>query len=174
MKKLIYLCLVFALGVFSWSCSNKKSKTEEPVEQDPYYSSSMKRTAADTAAIVELTTQYLDLLKENKIDDALNMLHVVDSVGLEPLSTERKNMLANNLKRFPVLSYTIEEYRLYSDNNTEVRYVYEFMPKLEGADNMPNTMKGLVGLFRVDGTWHLTVPEDKVDPEINDMKNAKY
>lgn len=174
MKKLFYLCLVFALGFFSWSCNNKKSQTEEPVEQDPYYSSSMNRTAADTAAIVELTTQYLDLLKENKIDEALNMLHEVDSVGLEPLSTERKDMLARNLKRFPVLSYTIEEYRLYTDDNTEVRYVYEFMPKPEGADNMPNTMKGLIGLLRVDGTWYLTVPEDKVDPEINDMKNAKY
>jgi hypothetical protein len=35
-------------------------------------------------------------------------------------------------------------------------------------------MKGLIGFFRLDGTWYMTIPEDKVDPTINDMQNAKY
>ena len=174
MKKLFYLCMIVAVGFSLASCGNKNPKNEEAEEQDPYYSSSMDRSAADTAAIVQLATQYLDLLKENKIEEALNMLYVVDSVRLEPLSKERKDMLAKNLKRFPVLSYTIEEYRLFTDDNTELRYTYEFMPKPKGAENFPNTMKGLIGFFRLGETWYMTVPEDKVDPTINDMQNAKY
>lgn len=173
MKKIIYLCLTVALG-FSFSSCGNKQKQEETLQQDPYYSSSMSRTAADTAAIVQLATQYLDLLKEGKIDSAVNMLHEVDSVELKSLSDERKNALKDNLKRFPVLNYTIEEYRLYSDEDTELRYVYEFMQKPEGAENLPNTMKGLIGFFRLGETWYMTIPEDKVDPTINDMQNAKY
>ena len=174
MKKLFYLCLIVAFGFSVSSCSNKAPKNEETEEQDPYYSSSMSRTAADTTAIEPLAPQYLDLLKENKIDSAVNMLHEVDSVELKPLNEERKNTLISNLKRFPVLNYTIEELKLFTDDNSELRYEYEFMPKPEGAENLPNTMKGLIGFFRLDGTWYMTIPEDKVDPTINDMQNAKY
>ena len=174
MKKLFYLCLIVTFGFAISSCSNKAPKNEETQEQDPYYSSEMSRTAADTAAIEQLATQYLDFLKENKIDSAVNMLHEVDSVELLPLSDERKNTLISNLKKYPVLSYTIEELRLFTDDNSELRYEYEFMPKPEGAENLPNTMKGLIGFFRLDGTWYMTIPEDKVDPTINDMQNAKY
>lgn len=174
MKKFFYLCLIVAVGFSLASCGNKNPKNEEAVEQDPYYSSSMERSAADTAAIVQLATQYLDLLKENKINEAVDMLHEVDSVELKPLSNERKNIVINSLKKYPVLSYTIEEIKMFTDDNTELRYVYEFMPKPEGADNLPNTMKGLIGFFRLGETWYMTVPEDKVDPTINDMKNAEY
>ncbi|MBO6034016.1 MAG: hypothetical protein J6T44_03415 [Prevotella sp.] len=174
MKKFFYLCIIVAVGFSLVSCGNKNPKNEEAVEQDPYYSSSMERSAADTAAIVQLATQYLDLLKENKITEAVDMLHEVDSVELKPLSNERKNTVINGLKKYPVLSYTIEEIKMFTDDNTELRYVYEFMPKPEGADNLPNTMKGLIGFFRLGETWYMTVPEDKVDPTINDMKNAEY
>lgn len=174
MKKLFYLCIIVAVGFSFVSCMNKSPKNEEAEEQDPYYSSSMNRSAADTAAIMQLATQYLDLLKENKIDEAVNMLYEVDSVELKPLSDAYKNNVINRLKQYPVLSYTIEELRLYTDDDTELRYVYEFMPKPEGADNLPNTMKGLIGFFRLGETWYMTIPEDKVDPTINDMKNAKY
>jgi len=173
MKKFIYLCLVISVGFSFYSCSNKSPKNEE-ADVDPYYNSSMKRTAEDSATIVQLATQYLDLLKENKLEEAVNMLHDVDSVDVKPLNEERINALMTNLKRFPVLSYTIDELRLFSDDNTELRFTYEFMPKPEGAENFPNTMKGLLGFFRLGETWYITVPEDKVDPEINDMENSKY
>ena len=51
MKKLFYLCLIVTFGFAISSCSNKAPKNEETEEQDPYYSSEMSRTAADTTAI---------------------------------------------------------------------------------------------------------------------------
>lgn len=175
MKKLIYLCLIIAVGFAVSSCKDKKEvkKQVNSIENNPYYSDTMERTAADTTTLVQLATEYLDLLKENKIEEAMEMLHEVDTVGLKPLNDARKKVLINNLKKFPVLSYQLEEFRLYSENQTEMRYVYEFMPKPEGSPDLPNTMKGLIGFFRLDGQWYMTIPEDVTDPTINDMQNAK-
>ena len=177
MKRFFYLCPILALVFFMMACSdNKKTETsgiDDMIEENPYYSSSMSRTAEDTTAIIQLATQYLNLVKENKLDEAVNMLYEVDSINVQPIDADRKDLVLKNLKRFPVLSYEIVDFRLYSDLNSELRYVYEFMPKPEGAD-IPNTMKGLIGFFRVDNKWYLTIPQEVVDPVINDRENAKY
>ena len=175
MKKLIYLCLIIAVGFAVSSCKDKKEvkKQVNPIEENPQYDNTMERSAADTTALVQMATQYLDLLKENKIDEAMAMLHDVDTTGVQPLSEAHRKSVINNLKKFPVLSYQLEEFRLYSDDQTEMRYVYEFMPKPEGSPDLPNTMKGLIGFFRVDGQWYMTIPDLTTDPTINDLQNAK-
>lgn len=176
MKRFLYLSLITALVFSIAACTGKKTEAggvEDMMEANPHYSSSMTRTAEDTAAIMQLATQYLDLVKENKLDEAVNLLYEADSTSLQAIDADRKALVLQNLKRFPVLSYDIEDFRLYTDMSTELRYVYEFMPKPEGA-NIPNTMKGLLGFFRLDNKWYLTIPQEVIDPEINDMQNAKY
>ncbi len=180
MKRIFYLCLISLSFVFAASCSENKQKQEEKtseellLESDSRYDTEMTRSKADTTAILNLVSQYLDLAKQNKIDEALLMLHSVDSTGVQPVSENQKRVIMNNLKRFPVLSYEIDEIRLFSDDNTEVRFTYEFMKKPEGRENLPNTMKGVLSPVRVDGQWYLTISSGLQDPEINNISNSKY
>ena len=83
--------------------------------------------------------------------------------------------MKNNLKKFPVLSYSIDDYHLYSDNDVDVRYTYEFMTKPEGApENLPTTMKGVLNPVRINGQWYLTISEFLKDPERDNIENSKY
>jgi len=179
MNKSIFLCIIAASGLFLSSCGGKKQEgekkdaTEQMILDNPYYDSSMNRSAQDTASVIQLATQYLTFVKEKKFDEAIAMLHEKDSTNLKPLSDNRKKEILGNLNKFPVLSFTIEDFHLFSDQKSELHYVYEFMQKPEGSESFPNTMKGALGFIRVGSTWYLTIPENLVDPEINDMQNSK-
>lgn len=184
MKKILYLFILSVAVLGITSCSSKKSEQqtqeksemEKMMESNHRYDANMSRSKEDSATILRLAVQYLDLLKENKIDEALGMLYEPgDSSEVKPLSAKTRKVLLNNYKKYPVLSYHIDEFRLYSDKDTDVRFTFDFMEKPEGApENLPTTMKGAVSPFRVNGTWYLTVSRYLVDTEKNDMENSKY
>jgi len=182
MKKLFYLCILFAIVVCYTACGNKnKSESNEEmsvvdqiVENDSRYDKFMLRSKDDSTKIVELATQYLNLLKENKIDEAISMLHEIDdSANVKPLSDSFMSTLKKQLNRFPVLSYTIDDFQIFSAQHTDLHYTYEFMHKPEGSD-IPNTLKGVLSPCRVNGEWYLTISPDLVDTKMNDIENSKY
>ena len=180
MRKIFYLCILSGLVWVIASCGNNKAQSEtntiEDIIKDNHrYDTTMVRTPDDSTAILKMATEYLELLKQNKIDEALDLLYEVDGDIAKPLSASRKNVLRNNLKKYPVLSYTIDEFRLYSDMDTDVRFTYDFMVKPEGApENLPTTMKGALNPFRVNGNWYLSISELMNDTEMNDMENENY
>jgi hypothetical protein len=163
------------------SCKDKKTEKEtsvmeEIIKRNSRYDVKMTRTADDSTTIVKMATQYLDLLQQNKIDEALDMLYEInESSEMQSLSDTFRAVLKNNLKKFPVLSYSIDDFHLYTDNDVDVRYTYEFMTKPEGApENLPTTMRGVLSPVRINGNWYLTVSEFLKDPEMNNMENSKY
>lgn len=180
MRKIFYLCILSGLVWVIASCGNNKAQSEtntiEDIIKDNHrYDTTMVRTPDDSTAILKMAIEYLELLKQNKIDEALDLLYEVDGDIAKPLSASRKNVLRNNLKKYPVLSYTIDEFRLYSDMDTDVRFTYDFMVKPEGApENLPTTMKGALNPFRVNGNWYLSISELMNDTEMNDMENENY
>ena len=179
MRKVFYLCVLSGLLLSLASCKDKKagqdkSVTEKIIEGNTRYDAGMIRTQADSTAMIQMATQYLDLLVQKKEAEAMELLYEkTDSAHVQPLSAERKAVLLNNLKKFPVLSFKIDEYRLYSETDNEVRYTYEFMQKPEGT-NIPNTMKGALSPIRIDGHWYLTIPATVIETEKNNEENAKY
>ena len=149
---------------------------EEVIKRNSRYDVNMTRTSDDSTTIVKMATQDLDLLKQNKVDEALDLLFEVnESSEMQSLSDSYKTVLKNNLKKFPVLSYSIDDYHLYSDNDVDVRYTYEFMVKPDGApENLPTTMKGALNPVRINGQWYLTISEFLKDPERDNIENSKY
>ena len=143
------------------------------MEMDPAYDPEMIRESGDTTAILKLAKQFLDMVKQNQIDEALNLLQEVDSTGVKLMTAERRAKVKSNYQRFPVLSYDINEFKLFSEQNTDVRFTYEFMPKPEGK-NMPNTMKGILTFRRYDGKWYMTISPDVVYTRINNTVNNSY
>lgn len=148
---------------FLSACQNKdqkkqKSAIEELIESDSRYSSEMTRSTEDSTAVVQLATQYLDLLTKGDVESALGMVYELDGDNLTVLSDKRRSDLINMYRSFPVLKYKINDYSLFSETNTEVRFTYEFMDKQEGS-NVPNTMKGSLCPIRHGNHWYLTVPD---------------
>lgn len=181
MRKFLYLCILSGLILSLSSCKDKKTEKEtsvmeEIIKRNSRYDVKMTRTADDSTTIVKMATQYLDLLQQNKIDEALDMLYEInESSEMQSLSDTFRAVLKNNLKKFPVLSYSIDDFHLYTDNDVDVRYTYEFMTKPEGApENLPTTMRGVLSPVRINGNWYLTVSEFLKDPEMNNMENSKY
>lgn len=124
---------------------------------DPRMSGEMKRTAADTAEVLNLTRQYLEALKNEEIDAALSQLYEFRDGSIYPLSDKRAAEVRQNLKDFPVLSYKIDKLLMYSDSDTEVRYTIEFFEKPKGS-TQPNTLNCCVNPVRVSDKWYLTIP----------------
>ena len=155
-KTLYYVIPLFTLIAFA-GCIGKK----EP-EKKPRFSEQMSRTAEDSTAILNLTTKYLDLLKGEQFDEALQMLYAYnDEDGtVQPIDEERRNSLRSSYENFPVLDYEIDTVLLYSETDTEVRFKYQFFERPEGSP-IPNVMHGNVCPHRIEGKWYLTVPAEK-------------
>lgn len=181
MRRLLYLFVLSALTFSFIACGNKDKSnenentlTDQILDSDSRYDKLMLRTKEDSTKIIELATQYLDLLQQNRIDEALSMLYEVDdSAKVTPLSDSFKTNLKKQLKSFPVLSYQIDYFKIFEALNTELRYTYEFVDKPEGSP-LPNTMKGVLSPCRIDGKWYLTISPDLVDTERNNIENSKY
>ena len=130
MRRLLYLFVLSALTFSFIACGNKDKSnenentlTDQILDSDSRYDKLMLRTKEDSTKIIELATQYLDLLQQNRIDEALSMLYEVDdSAKVSPLSDSFKTNLKKQLKSFPVLSYQIDYFKIFEALNTELRY----------------------------------------------------
>lgn len=153
------------LAVVIVSCGDSKKDNKQKPEEvyvDPRIDESMPRTSADTATVLGLAKNYLDCLKKNDVEGALSQLSVVKGADVSPLSEDRKQELRKTNKLFPILRYRIDEIRMYSDSDTEVRYTAEFFEK-KITDKRPNTIQGSVHPRRVQGQWVLTLEKEKVE-----------
>ena len=173
MKKLLYVLPFFAL-LFAVACTGGKKEGLKIAH--PRFDENMARTAQDSADVLNLTLRYLDLLKGGQYDEALNMLYTFNSEDsiIQPIADERRKELLSSFGTFPVLNYEIDTVLMYTESDTEVRYIYEFFKKPEGS-TMPNTMNGTVCPHRYEGQWYLTVPTEKSERlfEKNRTRNTR-
>lgn len=153
--RILILIIIAILPLQSCRHKNKGDLINPPVS--PREIESMTRTAKDTTELINLTKQYLDLLKAGNYDKALSMLYITKGNRvIGNISDKEKKALKSTYQAFPVLSYNIEEMYLYSDSDTEIRYTTTFFEKKEG-DNRPNTMKFVLNPKKVMGNWVLTI-----------------
>lgn len=141
------------------SCNGNKTQESETI-YDPRKDMTMERSSRDTSDLFRLSQSFLDCLKNHDIDGALNLVYDIDNGQVQSLSAERKIELERILTAFPVDSYKIDEMLLYSDSDTEIRYTVVMFQKPEG-DDRPNTFKGSLSPYRIDGKWYLTIPTQK-------------
>lgn len=166
--KFRFLILILLAILPLQSCKHKNGEKLPPMPVNPREVQSMTRTAKDTADLINLTKQYLDLLKTGKIDQALSMLYIAKGdTGVIAISKKQRDSLKSTYKAFPVLTYNIDEMYLYSDSDTEVRYTTTFFKKPAG-DDRPNTMKFVLNPKKVMGHWILTISNMTTE---NNFKN---
>jgi len=166
MRILYKILLLLLVAVSVYSCKHEKSAKDLPMDLrmqvDPRKDGSMTRTSKDTAKVLDMAKRYLDFLKENKVENALNMLVDFKEGKIIPLPDERKKQLENNIKAFPVLSYSIEGMRMYSETDTEVRFSSVFFEKEEG-DGQPNSIQRVLNFRRINDTWYMSIKSSSVE-----------
>ena len=170
MKYLVKTLFAVVAAVLLFSCGNKnQAPVEAPEEVDPREDQTMVRSGVDTMAILHLVNDYLTKLQENKIDSALDMLYEADGDTVVPLSAKGKSEILETLKSFPVLKYQIKSLNMFSEQDTEVRYIIEYFEKKE--DNpMQNTLQCVINPRRVGYYWYLTVPQTTREPNYDEDK----
>lgn len=146
MKKLSFIYFTGLFFCLFVSCSHpKKSDTQVPTY-----------CSKDTLEVVELTTEYLELLKNKEFDQAMQMLCHIEGDSVFSLTEKEKTELQNQYKLFPVLSYKIEDYTFTDIYHNEIVYSIEFFEK--GTDDkLPNTMRFTLQPKRINAVWYLTV-----------------
>ena len=155
---------------FSFACSKgKKIVAVESEEEslDPRTNKYMQRSKVDTLALMHNTEEYLELLKDGKIDEALNKLYEASGDTVLPISDNKKEEIRNLITVFPVLDYKIDSILMFSETDTEVRYTIEFFEKAED-DPRPNTLQCVINPRRVGYYWYLTVSDKTYETNYQD------
>ena len=160
MKKYSFLLIsLAALFCMVLSSCHNKDKVNTVEYSDPRADSTMQRSSTDTLALLTMCTDYLNLLKKDSVEAALDLLYVYDDGKVEPISDEVRDKIRATRQRFPVVNYQLESMRLFGEDDTEFIYMVEFFEKPKD-DPRPNTIREALSPVRVDGQWYLTVSDE--------------
>lgn len=140
------LMLSFIVG-----CSHKEKAPKDAEIKE------MVLSANDTTSVCELSDQFMTLLQNKKYDEAVDMLYFLKGgYDLVKLSDEDQATQKNALMLLPVLRYKLTSITFVSEEDSQVRYDFEFFEKEEG-DDRPNTTALFLKPVRRDGRWYLTL-----------------
>lgn len=143
------------------ACGSKEQKKE--AVEDGVRVPVMTLTSEDTMTVTNLTKEFLENLKANKLDEAIEMLHYMDkNKKLVDLPKDMVDKQRKIFAMFPVLSYKIDSVIFYSETDSQVKYTVQFFEKEEG-DNHPNTTSFFIKPMRVDNKWYLTMADSNSD-----------
>ena len=170
-----FLILFGALTLFA-ACSDSGKKNKQQVQSneivvDPRVDQTMQRTKTDTMAIYHNVNEYLELLKNNQIEEALSKLYEASGDTVVPISNENRIKVLQTLDAFPVLDYHIDDLLMYSETDTEVRYTIQFYEKAPD-DPRPNTLQCVINPRRVGYYWYLTISPYTIETNYRDEPKA--
>ncbi|MCD8302666.1 MAG: hypothetical protein LUC44_06570 [Prevotellaceae bacterium] len=143
----LFGCLAMCVGILA-ACGGKAGKEEEL----PMFNE------ADTAAVVQLTEEYLDLVKDGQYDRAISMLHDILNDSVRELPQEREAHIREQQRMFPVLSYERTDMQFFNPHKVRVTYSVKFFEKEPGSD-IPNTVSLTFEPQRIDGEWYLELSD---------------
>lgn len=116
-------------------------------------------TAADSTEAMKISNDFMALLQNGKVDEALDALKSVDSNrNVTALSDEIKDKLRNQFKMLPVINYTVTGIMFEKPDSNFVSYQYVAQ---EATDDLPDLTVGFRTMpVKIDGEWYLTLPSD--------------
>jgi hypothetical protein len=157
-KSFLFTVVMFLLLGFS-SCGDKKQTktlTFDELADSLIDRPSFEMDAQDSAEVYSLVTQYLDKLREKKIDEAVGMLYflVNDSVVAMPAKAVQGQKAV--LERFQGVSYDLNMISYDDETDNLATYTVTLFEK-EANDPRPNTMTFGLNPVRRDGKWFLTL-----------------
>lgn len=157
MKKNLY---ILAAAFILASCGSRPyysglhgEKTQKDAEAE--FVSSIK--SVDSLTVLAQGEKCMQLLKENKLDDALSMLNILHENTVMPLPEAYADHLRQRFSIMPVYDFTFDYFAFSTEGNNDLAYKIEFAPK--NADGIAPTMKFTFNPVKVDGKWYLTLKD---------------
>lgn len=151
---LFFLTLIMGVGVLS-SCKKEKQSATESAEE---FKSGL--SATDTTDVISMCDACMQTLKAGNIDEALQMIQMVDSnLNVSPLDELHERQLRKTFKFFPVVDYRLENIAFNTSGLNDVKYQIEFFEKTDSLDTTPNTIGFMFNPVKKDGQWVLTVKQ---------------
>ena len=170
-----YLALIAAvLTLMMVACKGKND--EAPKSSDPL-APQMTVSAFDTTTVQQLTNDFLELVKEGQVDEAMSRLFVLEGDEIKPLPVEQKPECRFWLGMYHVYSYRITEYTFFKETDSEVKYELTIEDPATTVD--PARITGLIRPVRRNGAWYITLANTRTETNkseidsLRDMRNTE-
>ena len=154
MKKIIYFALVVFIMSVVAAC-NQKSQSH--VDKTKEFRDGL--TEQDTAQMLKLADDCMELLKKKDVEGALSMLNEYDdSTGsVQPLSEQTRAKYQRLFKMFPVYKFERSSYSFILEGLNDVKYDIIFADEEHPEVNGVPKTSFMFNPVKVDGQWYLTV-----------------
>ena len=159
-KKYFVILGIVSLVLCLSCCSGKKEKAPVDILDEMTAKPKMILSADDTAAVYQLLDNYLELIKEGNLDDAVSSLRsLTNKDSLLSLTSDQKKGLRGTLTMMAGKKFRIEYLKFNKDYDNEARIkciLFENKP----GENAPNEISMTLRPVRYEGTWYLTIADD--------------
>lgn len=128
---LMLACLMMPFLMAVTSCgSDKKNKNVE-------FDSINIITKEDTTRVFDMTKKFMEAMKNNQVDTALNMLRIIKNDSVQRLNDEELARMRKQFSLFPVLDYEIVISHFQNRDSADATYRYRFMDNPTTDPNYP-------------------------------------
>ena len=154
MKKIIYFALVVFIMSVVAACNQK---SQSYVDKTKEFRDGL--TEQDTAQMLKLADDCMELLKKKDVEGALSMLNEYDdSTGsVQPLSEQTRAKYQRLFKMFPVYKFERSSYSFMLEGLNDVKYDIIFADEEHPEVNGVPKTSFMFNPVKVDGQWYLTV-----------------
>lgn len=154
MKKITYFALVVFIMSVVAACNQK---SQSYVDKTKEFRDGL--TEQDTAQMLKLADDCMELLKKKDVEGALSMLNEYDdSTGsVQPLSDQTRAKYQRLFKMFPVYKFERSSYSFMLEGLNDVKYDIIFADEEHPEVNGVPKTSFMFNPVKVDGQWYLTV-----------------
>ena len=148
-------------GLMLGSCQGEKkekSSLEKYIEQPE-----MTLSGYDSTTVRSMCIEFLDLVKAGQVEDAITRLYILDGEKVIALPESQQEECKMALGLFEIYDYHIDNLIFHKETDTEVHYSL-YLENPAGKSN-PRKISGKLCPVRRDGSWYLTLANEKNDVE---------
>lgn len=160
-RKTIFLALGVAILLIVGCKSETKKQTFAPDEPQ------MELSNFDSTTVCQLATDYLEMLKQGRIDEAMANLYTLDGEDIKPLSGEEYEKCRFALNLYQVYDYRITDMIFFKETDSEVKFQIYIQDPATKED--PAKMNGLIRPVRRDGTWYICLANSETEEHVSEI-----
>jgi len=148
--------ILFATALCAISSCHDSPKQVQPSDNGQQ----MELSANDTATVQKIVNEYLQLVVDDRADEAVSLLYVLNDDGqVSPISESQREGALQAFTAFDIKGYAIKTFAFHSETDTEVKYALYLKDPLTTSN--PPCINGLIKPVRRNGTWYITLANDE-------------
>lgn len=161
-----YMLIGLFVALILGSCAEKKADQQSKEEVD---GPQMELSVRDTSEVKKIANEFLLLVKERRIDEAVSMLYILDEDDvLQELTPSQKMNQKMALTMYPVYGYEITNIIFWKE--TDCRLDYNIFVSEPVEDEEPAKIGCALRPVRQDGIWHITVANTNAEYKVSEIK----